>query len=144
MSNFRVAPPPVCPTNSCFRRVKAIDILAVAAPPYAEASAPANYASTVSSDGYIRVYDLHDVVRGSSVHATEQPVIIEPVTHYDTKGSRLTCVAMADGEMTDDPKVAGGKRKRREESVEELPEAEHDSGEEADSDAEDEDEDQSD
>jgi protein MAK11 len=98
--------------------VKAVDTLTVAVPPYSEPPTSATYASTVSSDGHIRLYDLGDVVRGLSAHATEQPVIIEPVTQYDTKGSRLTCVTMGDGEMVDSPKVAGGKRKREEGGVE--------------------------
>jgi len=100
-------------------RVKAVDILTVAIPPYTKAQASATYASTVSSDGFMRVYDLGGVVRGLSTHATEQPVIIEAVAQYDTKGSRLTCVTMGDGEMLDGgQKVAGWKRKRDEERVE--------------------------
>jgi len=39
------------------------------------------------------------------------------VVQYDTKGSRLTCVTMGDGQMVDSPNIAGEKRKRREEGI---------------------------
>jgi protein MAK11 len=68
----------------------------------------------VSSDGLIRIFDLGDVLRALGAHQTEQPVVVEPVTQYDTKGSRLTCVAMGDGELVADTQQIG-KRKRNDE-----------------------------
>ncbi|KAF8579944.1 WD40 repeat-like protein [Ramaria rubella] len=130
-------------------RVKAIDLITIVTPPYTQ-SKYATYAATVSSDGYIRIFDLGDILRGLWIHATEQPVIVEPVTQYDTKGSRLTCIAMGDGEMVAEGPTSGTKRKRNdkvehddadnwpseaeEEDVEdgdESEDSEHDSGQSA-------------
>jgi protein MAK11 len=106
----------VCLTRFC--RVKAIDIITIAIPPYSD-SKSATYASTVSSDGFIRVFDLGAVSRALGTHATEQPVVVEPVTQYDTQGSRLTCVAVGDGELVADPQRVG-KRKRDEGNDDEV------------------------
>ncbi|KAF8519659.1 WD40-repeat-containing domain protein [Gautieria morchelliformis] len=95
-------------------RVKAIDIISIAIPPYTDLKS-ATYASTVSSDGLIRIFDLGDVLRALRAHPTEQPVVVESVTEYDTKGSRLTCVAMGDGELVADTQRVG-KRKRDDEA----------------------------
>ena len=51
----------------------------------------------------------------TGAHVPEHPVVVEPVAQYDTKGSRLTCVAMGDGELVADVQRVG-KRKRDEES----------------------------
>lgn len=63
--------------------------------------------STISSDGKVRVYDLAAI-------ATESPsgelLEISPVAEYDTKGSRLTCMTMADGDNV--PQPINGKRAR--------------------------------
>lgn len=93
-------------------------MISIVIPPYADLKS-ATYASTVSSDGFIRVFDLADVVRAMGAHATEQPIIVKPVTQYDTKGSRLTCIAMGDGELVADAQRAG-KRKRDAESDDEV------------------------
>lgn len=95
-----------------FHRVKAIDIISIAIPPYSD-SKSATYASTVSSDGFIRVFDLGELSRALVAHAAEMPLVVESVAHYDTKGSRLTCVAMGDGELVVDAQHVG-KRKRDE------------------------------
>ena len=62
--------------------------------------------STISSDGKIRVYDLAAVTSDASIKA---PLQIDPLTEYDSKGSRLTCMTIADG---DDAAPVNGKRKR--------------------------------
>lgn len=62
--------------------------------------------STISSDGKIRLYDL------AVVPIAGQPELldIEPVAEYDTKGSRLTCMSLADGEVV--LPASSNKRKR--------------------------------
>jgi protein MAK11 len=71
---------------------------------------------TVSSDGKIHVYDLAllpvDQKVGSDV------LQISPVAEYDTKGTRLTCVTIADGEAPEHAKSVNGKRKRGDEDSE--------------------------
>jgi len=52
--------------------------------------------SAVSSDGTINVYDLSLLPPPAPTETTPE---ISPVITYDTKGSRLTCVTLADGEM---------------------------------------------
>lgn len=96
--------------------VKAIDILSVAIP-----SSPSNprtwtrIVSSVSSDGFIRIFDLGALPapRSSSTESDGQKgeiPALESIAEYDTKGSRLTCCTLADGE---EPTKAGtGKRKR--------------------------------
>lgn len=60
--------------------------------------------STVSSDGWINVYDLSHLVHSSRSEAAIMaggPAgagnAQKPVAGYDTKGSRLTCCFLADG-----------------------------------------------
>jgi protein MAK11 len=89
--------------------VKAIDLLAISLP----SKTITTYASTVSSDGKINVYDLASLPPISSGKLS--PKQIEPITSYDTKGTRLTCLAMADGEMTKTPTSVGVKRRLDEE-----------------------------
>ena len=115
-------------------RVKAIDIISIAIPPYSD-SKSATYASTVSSDGFIRVYDMGDVSRALHTHVTEHPVVVEPVTQYDTKGSRLTCVTMGDGELVADSQQVG--KRKRDEGNEEADASEEDEDRDAREDAED-------
>lgn len=68
---------------------------------------------TVSSDGFIRIFDLAalPLIASDSV-----PVVttITSIAEYDTKGSRLTCCTLADGEARPCEK-ASGKRKRDDE-----------------------------
>jgi len=52
---------------------------------------------TISSDGFVHLYDLSRVLKAPP--AGEDPPKHEPVVSYDTKGSRLTCVAFAEGDM---------------------------------------------
>ncbi|KIJ55478.1 hypothetical protein M422DRAFT_24052 [Sphaerobolus stellatus SS14] len=103
-------------------RVRAVELLIVALPPFEE-SKTTTYATTISSDGFIRVYDMQDVKAALSSPESERPVAIESVTFYDTKGTRLTCLAMADGEPVAETKTAA-KRKREDEDEGEASEAE--------------------
>lgn len=77
-------------------RVKAIDILAVATP-----SGPHPWTtimSTVSSDGWIRLFDIGRLSERISAAIEGTIPKIESIASYDTKGTRLTCCALADGE----------------------------------------------
>ncbi|KAI3608697.1 p21-activated protein kinase-interacting protein 1-like [Moniliophthora roreri] len=89
-------------------RIKAVQTLSISLPTTeAESRAKATtIVCTASSDGRIHVYDLADLPANSSELAT-----IHPVATYDTKGTRLTCVTIADGDdVVTNP--ANGKRKR--------------------------------
>ncbi|WWD22327.1 hypothetical protein CI109_106818 [Kwoniella shandongensis] len=52
--------------------------------------------STASSDGLINLYDLSAVPTTEGTEGEDKQ--IEPSASYDTKGSRLTCVFIADGQ----------------------------------------------
>jgi len=82
-------------------------------------------ACTASSDGKIRLFDLAsipEVVRETD----EGPVQIDPVAEYDTKGTRLTCIAVADGDNEGEGgegqglKAVVGKRKREDEGEDDV------------------------
>ncbi|KAF8238138.1 WD40 repeat-like protein [Tricholoma matsutake] len=93
-------------------RVKAVQTLDIALP-----SSPAGLASTtivctVSSDGKIHLYDMATVPEHTG---TTKIVELNPIAEYDSKGTRLTCVALADGEAVEPP--VNGKRKRGEEDA---------------------------
>ncbi|KAH7910234.1 WD40-repeat-containing domain protein [Hygrophoropsis aurantiaca] len=97
-------------------RVKAVEMLQIALPPSKNQTSESiksstTIACTVSSDGKIHIYDLAmlPAVNGDKVE-------LLPVVEYDTKGTRLTCVTIAEGESTDTP--ANGKRKRGEDEDE--------------------------
>jgi len=76
------------------------------------------YLTTVSSDGKILLFDLGALkdISSSGAKALE----INPLVSYDTKGSRLTCVCMADGEAATIPPIAGLKRTLAQEAESEL------------------------
>ncbi|EPQ31550.1 uncharacterized protein PFL1_00883 [Pseudozyma flocculosa PF-1] len=93
-------------------RVKAVSILPVVVPSdasgkgkgKAEASVPAStwVASTISSDGFIRVFDLTAVCAALSPASAgaktldayaEGLVSVEAIGSYNTKGTRLTCLS---------------------------------------------------
>lgn len=54
--------------------------------------------STASSDGKIHVYDLASLSESTQEEVTE----ITPVVEYDSKGTRLTCLTLADGGNAED------------------------------------------
>ncbi|CCO30449.1 hypothetical protein BN14_04478 [Rhizoctonia solani AG-1 IB] len=87
-------------------RVKALDILPVAS------SGPkhrrATLMSTASSDGNIFVYDLSQAL-GASKNIDIIPEF-KPLASYDTKGSRLVCLTMADGDIPKNLGIPPGKR----------------------------------
>ncbi|KAF7371044.1 Glycosyltransferase family 39 protein [Mycena sanguinolenta] len=87
-------------------RVKAVATLPIALPA-ASGRASTTLVCTVSSDGKIHVYDLAalPVQPGTTV------LEISPVAEYDSKGTRLTCVTLADGDIEESAAV-NGKRKR--------------------------------
>ncbi|VDC02899.1 unnamed protein product [Peniophora sp. CBMAI 1063] len=91
-------------------RVKAIDTLRVAR---ADGTATTVLGS-VSSDGTIHAYDLSKLPEQATVNAVE----IEPSARYDTNKTRLTCIALADGDAESGADVVG-KRKREEVGEEE-------------------------
>ncbi|GAA5884251.1 hypothetical protein JCM3774_003592 [Rhodotorula dairenensis] len=71
-------------------RVKMIDLLEVALPT-SEASSTI-VLTTVSSDGWINLYDLADVSAAMAQDGARIEVEVEPVGRFDTDKSRLTCV----------------------------------------------------
>lgn len=64
-------------------------------------------ACTVSSDGKIHVYDLALLPAVPSTQKAE----IHPVAQYDSKGTRFTCITLAEGDSTQSG-LAGMKRGR--------------------------------
>ncbi|KAL1407666.1 Protein mak11 [Vanrija albida] len=91
-------------------RIKSLSALPFAAAP----GGPTVLLTSVSSDGLINLYDMGQVATATAGEADD----IKPVASYDTKGSRLVCVTMADGPVPRVPKAAaaataaatGGKR----------------------------------
>lgn len=92
---------------------------------------------TVSSDGKIHIYDLASVPEGPS----STPIEIHPVAEYDSKGTRLTCVTLAEADVEDGVAPINGKRKRSEDGAsDEDAGGSEDEGEDADNAWEDEEE----
>ncbi|PSS35351.1 hypothetical protein PHLCEN_2v1688 [Hermanssonia centrifuga] len=88
-------------------RVKAVDMLHIALPSISDSPRTSTtVVSTISSDGKVRLFDLASVPE----NATPEKLQLEALTEYDTKGSRLTCLALADGDVQVSP--VQGKRKR--------------------------------
>lgn len=99
--------------------VKAVDTLSIALPPIPnnpEARSSTTLICTISSDGKVRLFDLASLPT-KEPSPNETRTQLNPVGEYDTKGTRLTCMAIADGDIED---VGGvnGKRKREEEQDE--------------------------
>ncbi|EJD48091.1 WD40 repeat-like protein [Auricularia subglabra TFB-10046 SS5] len=103
------SPPPALLAKliSHANRVKSVDVHVQE--PADDQDARTVYVVTASSDGHIRLFNLCDLP--DTLADGAEPLSIECISSYDTKGTRLTCVAFADA---DDPKskVALGKRKR--------------------------------
>ncbi|KAJ7483167.1 WD40-repeat-containing domain protein [Mycena latifolia] len=93
-------------------RVKAVQTLPIALPAGAP-RASTTLACTVSSDGRILVYDLAALPSPADEGGAVRE--IAPVAAYDSKGTRLTCVTLADGDEGAAEGAVGGKRKRGEE-----------------------------
>ncbi|KIO26535.1 hypothetical protein M407DRAFT_24256, partial [Tulasnella calospora MUT 4182] len=97
--------------------VKALATLPVTLPSEAQTT----YLTTIGSDGKIHLYDLLDLPPSSNAtSAPPDPPQILPIATYDTKGSRLTSLTMADGA----PPQTAGKRKRDGDEDEDEEEAE--------------------
>ncbi|TCD68009.1 hypothetical protein EIP91_011620 [Steccherinum ochraceum] len=90
-------------------RVKAVDALEVALLPNPESKRTSTtIVCTISSDGKILLFDMAAIPK--DLPTGDERAQIQPVSEYDTKGSRLTCLALAGSDA-----VAGsvnGKRKR--------------------------------
>ena len=87
--------------------MKAVQILRIALSSSSD-KPTTTIASTISSDGKIHIYDLAELPTGG-----DAKLQLNPVAVYDTKGTRLTCLALADGEASSSA-PAHGKRKRNE------------------------------
>lgn len=69
--------------------------------------------ATISSDGKILIFDLGSIPTGISGEETSEVQSINQIGEYDTKGSRLTCITLAEGgDHDEDSSVLMGKRKR--------------------------------
>ena len=89
---------------TCYR-VKAVDAIHLALPEGASRKSTV-VVSTISSDGFIRLYDL-----AALPESFEEKTQLQPIADYDTKGTRLTCLTLAEGDETTS---LNGKRKREE------------------------------
>ncbi|KAF9473417.1 WD40 repeat-like protein [Pholiota conissans] len=93
-------------------RVKAIQTLEIALPE-SSGRKSTTIACTVSSDGFINVYDTASIPEVTNASTTEI-MKIEPLVNYDTKGTRLTCVTLADDAFENIAAAGDAKRKRDE------------------------------
>ncbi|KAI0714190.1 WD40-repeat-containing domain protein [Cerioporus squamosus] len=102
-------------------RVKAVDTIRIALPAGA-ARSETTVVCTISSDGKVRLFDLSALPAPSSETQEQEQekerLQLEPVAEYDTKGTRLTCVTLADGDVGA-AAAAAAKRKREDEDDEE-------------------------
>jgi len=99
-------------------RVKAIRTLEIALPA-SSTHLSTTIACTVSSDGLINIYDIAEIeaevhrTKGSTTQPAEEdsnlPKQIKPLTSYDSKGTRFTCVTLADGDSDNVPQENGEK-----------------------------------
>lgn len=90
-------------------RVKAVDTLLVSIP---DTEKITSLVATISSDGKILIFDLGSITSDLPVSGEDEPKVlsITAIGEYDTKGSRLTCLTLAEG--GDEASVLAGKRKR--------------------------------
>jgi protein MAK11 len=93
-----------------FYRIKAVQTIAIALPSSSGRTSTI-IACTVSSDGNVNLYDIAAIPDQPSTDTPHMTKQIEPLTTYDSKGTRLTCVTLADGDM-DINGTVNGKRKR--------------------------------
>jgi protein MAK11 len=94
-------------------RVKALDTIKIALSSTKRRST--TLLSSVSSDGTINVYDL-SLLPPPSLSEEIDIVETSPVVTYDSKGSRLTCVTLADGDVDylEQPEHNKGAKRERE------------------------------
>jgi len=78
--------------------VKAVDTLSIALPSSPSYPSSTTIVCTISSDGKIHIYNLAFVPTPKSSMMPSEKVQIEPVAIYDTTGTRLTCVTLAEGD----------------------------------------------
>ncbi|EPQ56136.1 WD40 repeat-like protein [Gloeophyllum trabeum ATCC 11539] len=107
-------------------RVKAVDTIRISLPP-SSGRRTTTIAGTVSSDGKVLVYDLQSSLSQASLNR-DNVTVIQPVAEYDTKGTRLTCMALGEGDIKSVPDI--GKRSRCEEEGSEAEEQVSDEEEE--------------
>ncbi|KAA1475491.1 WD40 repeat-like protein [Dentipellis sp. KUC8613] len=89
-------------------RVKAMSVLRIALP---LADRPSTtILGSVSSDGTAHIYDLYALPAASPSEQKQEVLQIEPDAKYDSQGTRLTCVTLADGDVGTE--ASAGKRKR--------------------------------
>ncbi|KIK93527.1 hypothetical protein PAXRUDRAFT_12597 [Paxillus rubicundulus Ve08.2h10] len=95
-------------------RVKAVETLDIALPQPTlnnkDMRGMTTIVCTISSDGKIFVYDL-----AALPAKPDDNLQLHPLTEYDTKGTRLTCLTIAEGRPSGDSKPVNGKRKHEEE-----------------------------
>lgn len=101
-------------------RIKSISALPFPAP-----EGPTTLLTTVSSDGFINLYDLRDMPATPETELT-------PVTSYDTKGSRLTTVFIAEGGVPRPPKKVVKQAEEAKKTGARFAEPEEESEEESD------------
>jgi len=99
---------------------------------------PQRIISTISSDGSVNIYNLSEHAAAISAEAqVDEALQISPIARYDTKGSRLICMALVgfkgkQGQLEEaDGEESSGEGEEGEES------SESDSGSESDEDASD-------
>ncbi|KAJ3513106.1 hypothetical protein NMY22_g15142 [Coprinellus aureogranulatus] len=116
-------------------RVKALQTLQISLPTESNRQST-TIISTVSSDGFIRVYDMNDIP--DTNEPSGEPVQITSVAEYDTNKTRLTCLTLADGDGDADLKVEAGDKRKRDDDDEEEDEEEEEEGSENDDEEEEE------
>ena len=94
-------------------RIKAVRTVEIAFPESSTGSSTTTIACTVSSDGFVNVYDVGEVPDEDGGDEAMGEVCrkrIEPLGSYDSKGTRFTCVALAtDGGLDDGKTLASGR-----------------------------------
>lgn len=89
-------------------RVKGISLQPLSLPsPSSSSASPASWvltATTISSDGFVRIFNLASLVSSATTTAPAVPQeegqlpVINPSAEYSTRGSRLTCLSVVGGD----------------------------------------------
>lgn len=95
--------------------MKAVSALSVALPAGSSRQST-TLIGTISSDGFVLIFDLASLPPPASesvsqTESTAEPHQLSHIANYDTKGSRLTCMTLADGEVSSTTESTTGKRK---------------------------------